>query len=151
MLNLNVYRKIKVKFTFKYRKKYKFKINPIEIEKTEEIELYSKSTLYSQFNDYLRKKNISLSEGYHFYLIKNGEIKDLPMNIKVLYLDLKNNDEIFVSYDIPNMIREATSDNSSQTSQRYINPRIRVNNDYFLRLRKKEKLKKIIIVLGVYQ
>ena len=71
------------------------------------------------------------------------------MNIKVLFLDLKNNDEIFVSYDIPNMIREATSDNSSQTSQRYINPRIRVNNDYFLRLRKKEKLKKIIIVLGV--
>ena len=120
---------------------------------------YDNEVLYKIFKVFLVRDNIQLDEKYIFYLKRNGEIvKKLSRDKKLNELQLKKNDEIFVSYNefkiIDNEIRlgansidirdNKTSErnNGSESSRKWKNKNSQNNFN-------KRNIKKVLFYLGI--
>ena len=95
-----------------------FKIPKEEsIEKTDSFYygFHQNVFLKDVIKNYILNNKVKRNKNYYFYLLKNNQIeKELPQDIIVYKLNLKNYDEILISYNKINQTLNMNSNNSSK-------------------------------------
>jgi len=146
LLSLNFSKKITLKITFP------FKINNYELDKTEKIVFHKNQTLGDGFRDFLLSNNIKMKAGYCFFLVEDGINKiELSKGKKISDLNLKENDEILISYKkLKNDNQRRVNDEKKrQTTKRDLITSKGIEDNYMSNIVIKDSKKKIKVLKAI--